>query len=99
LLEEVQKLGGPVPLVAFANHDAGGDVESCEQRGCAMPNIGMGSPLWHAPPSSAGPAALGRVPESGSSRRRSAPAPDWVATGKARRCREPCRRTKDRSTA
>ena len=32
LLEEVEELGCAVPFVAFANHEAGRDVERCEQR-------------------------------------------------------------------
>ncbi len=48
LLEEVQKLGGAMPLVAFADHEAGGDVERREQRGRAVPDVAMGSTFGHA---------------------------------------------------
>jgi hypothetical protein len=41
LFNEVQKFGGPMPLVAFADDKAGGDVERCEQRGRAMTDIGV----------------------------------------------------------
>ena len=36
LFNEVQKFGGPMPLVTFADDKPGGDVERCEQRGRAM---------------------------------------------------------------
>lgn len=32
LLEEVEKLGGAMPLVAFADDKSGGDIERCEER-------------------------------------------------------------------
>lgn len=48
LLEEVKELGCPVALVAFADHRARSDVESCEQRGRASANIGLGTPLGDA---------------------------------------------------
>lgn len=39
LLEKIQKLGGPVALVAFADHESGSDVEGREQRRCAVADI------------------------------------------------------------
>ena len=47
-LRKSRKLGGPVPLVAFANYKAGGDIERCEERCGAMPDIGVGPALGHA---------------------------------------------------
>jgi hypothetical protein len=49
LFEEVKEFGGTVPLVAFADDKAGGDVERCEQRGRAMPPAVRGN---HAHPNS-----------------------------------------------
>ena len=46
-LEEVQKFGRAVPLVAFADDEAGGDVECGKQRGRTMTDIGVGSALRH----------------------------------------------------
>ena len=43
--EEIKEFGGPVPLVAFANDETGGDVERCEQRSRAMTDIGVGPAL------------------------------------------------------
>ncbi|OBP89868.1 hypothetical protein BAE40_13165 [Mesorhizobium loti] len=48
LLEEVRKLGCPVPLVAFANHNAGRHIERREQRGGAVSDRAMGPALRHA---------------------------------------------------
>jgi hypothetical protein len=48
LLEKIQKLGRPVALVAFADHEAGSDVEGCKQRRCAVADISMGPPLGNA---------------------------------------------------
>ena len=48
LFEKVEKLGGPVPLVAFADDEAGGDIERGEERCGAMPDIGVGPALGHA---------------------------------------------------
>ena len=45
LLEEGEELPGPMALVALADDEAGGDVERSEQRGRAVPDIGMGTPL------------------------------------------------------
>jgi hypothetical protein len=39
LLEEVQELGRPMSLVAFADDEARCDVERCEQRCCAVPHV------------------------------------------------------------
>ena len=47
LFNEVQKFGGPMPLVAFADDKAGADVERCEQRGRAMTDIGVSPALRH----------------------------------------------------
>src|SRR4051812_4058909 len=47
LSEKVEKLGGPVPFVAFADDEAGGDIERCEERCGAMPDIGVGPALGH----------------------------------------------------
>ncbi|PII39811.1 hypothetical protein T190_00720 [Sinorhizobium meliloti CCBAU 01290] len=48
LLEEIQEFGGTVPLVAFADDKAGGDIQSGKQRGCAVSDIGMRAPFRHA---------------------------------------------------
>jgi len=37
-----------MPRVTFADHKARGDVESCKQRGCAVPDIGVGPPFGYA---------------------------------------------------
>lgn len=48
LLQEVQKLGCPVPLVTFANHKTGRHIERPKQRVGAVPDIAMSSALRHA---------------------------------------------------
>lgn len=65
LLEEIQKLSGPA-LVAFSDHEARGDVESREQRRCAVTDIIVDPALANAEPSSARLAARH-------------PAPGWAA--------------------
>lgn len=46
-LEEVEELGGPVPLVTFSDHGAGGDVERGEQGRRAIAYVGMCSAFGH----------------------------------------------------
>lgn len=48
LLEEIEKLGRSMALVAFADNGAGGDIERGEQRGRPVPDIGGGTSLGHA---------------------------------------------------
>lgn len=48
LLEEVEKLGGAMPLVAFADDKARGDIERREERGGAMADIAVRATLGHA---------------------------------------------------
>jgi hypothetical protein len=93
LFEKIQKLGGPMTLVAFADHESGSDVEGREQRRCAVADVRMAR-VRECEASSAGLVARDQGLVSGSSRRRSTPAPDWAAIDKDRRCRGPCRRTK-----
>src|SRR5215472_14041120 len=50
LFEEVQELGRPVALVAFADNEARGDIEGGEQRGRAVPHVVVRLPFgdaWH----------------------------------------------------
>src|ERR1043166_5825070 len=47
LFDEVQKLSGTMPLVAFADDETGGDVERGKQRSRAMTDIGVGPALRH----------------------------------------------------
>src|SRR5215204_7262773 len=48
LLEEVQELGRPVSLVAFADDEARCDVERCEQRCRAVPHVVVRPALGYA---------------------------------------------------
>ncbi len=48
LLEEVEELGRPVPLVAFADDEARGDIECRKQRGRAVADVAVGATLGHA---------------------------------------------------
>lgn len=48
LLEEIEKLGCPMALVALPDHCPCGDVECREQRGCAVANVSLGAPLGYA---------------------------------------------------
>lgn len=48
LLEEVEKLDRAMPLVAFADDEAGSDIECREQRGRAAADLGVGLTLGHA---------------------------------------------------
>lgn len=48
LLEEVEKLGRTMALVAFAGDEARGDVERREQLRCAVANVAVGAALGHA---------------------------------------------------
>src|SRR5215831_1573288 len=68
LFEEVQELGRPVTLVAFADDEPRGDIECCKQRGRTMPHIAVRATFGYQA-SSARPAARDRVPGSGSSHR------------------------------
>src|SRR5262249_34920671 len=45
LLEEVQELGRPMTLVAFADDEPRGDIERSEQRGRAMPHVAVRATL------------------------------------------------------
>jgi hypothetical protein len=45
LLEEVEKLGRTMALVAFADDKTRGDVERREQRRCAVANVAVGAAL------------------------------------------------------
>lgn len=45
LLEEVEKLGGAMPLVAFADDKSRGDIERCEERSGAMTDVAVGAAL------------------------------------------------------
>ena len=48
LLEELQELGRPVALVAFADDEPGGDIERGKQRGRTMPHIAVRTTFRHA---------------------------------------------------
>jgi hypothetical protein len=48
LLEKVEKLGCPMPLVAFADDGSGGDVEGGKQRSRTVPDIAVGTPIGDA---------------------------------------------------
>src|SRR6202020_3662691 len=48
LLQEIEKLGGAMPLVALAYDEARGNIEGCKKRRRAMTNVGMGPALRHA---------------------------------------------------
>src|SRR5882672_10913701 len=69
LLKEVQELGRPVSLVAFADDEARCGAERCEQRCPAVPYV-IVRPARLCQASSAGPAARDPAPGSGSSRQR-----------------------------
>src|SRR5262249_61019758 len=44
LVEKFSELDGVVARIAFADNLAGGDVESREERGCAVPDVVMAAP-------------------------------------------------------
>ena len=48
LFEEVQELGRPVALVAFADNEARGHVECGKQRGRTMPHVAVCSAFGYA---------------------------------------------------
>ena len=48
LLQEVEKLPGPVAPVALADDAARGDIEGCEQRGRSVALVIVSAPLGHA---------------------------------------------------
>ena len=48
LLQEVEKLPGPVAPVALADDEAGSDIEGCEQRGRSVALVIVRAPLRHA---------------------------------------------------
>jgi len=48
LFVKIEELGCHVARVVLADDDAGGDGKGCKQRGRAMPDRGVGSPLGHA---------------------------------------------------
>src|SRR5262245_53629534 len=48
LLEKIQKLGGPMTLVAFADHEPRRDIEGSEQRGGSVADIVVGPALRNA---------------------------------------------------
>ena len=48
LFEEVQELGRPVTLVAFADDEPRGDVERGEQRGRTVPHIAVRATFGYA---------------------------------------------------
>src|SRR6266498_4544269 len=48
LFEEVQELGRPVTLVAFADDEPRGDIECCKQRGRTMPHVAVRATFGYA---------------------------------------------------
>src|SRR6516164_7264166 len=48
LLEEVQELSCPMPLVAFADDEPGGDIEGGEQRGRTMAQVAVRTTFGYA---------------------------------------------------
>ena len=48
MLEKAEKLRGAMAFVALADHEAGGGVERCDQRGRAMAHMIMRTPFKDA---------------------------------------------------
>src|SRR5262245_9383462 len=48
LFEEVQELGGPVALVAFADDEPRGDIECGKQRGRTVPHVAVRATFGYA---------------------------------------------------
>ena len=68
LLQEGEELPGAMPLVAFADDEAGGDVEGREQRGMSRAGYRNAYAARRCLAASATPAACGQGPGSGSFR-------------------------------
>jgi hypothetical protein len=48
LFKKIEKLGGSVALVTFADHESGRNVEGREKRCRTVADIGMGPAFWNA---------------------------------------------------
>jgi len=68
LFEELQELGCPVTLVAFADYEPRGDIDCGKQRGRTLPHVAVRATFGYQT-SSVRPAVRDPVPVSGSSHR------------------------------